>query len=190
MKYRLAGLLLIGATMMGCGLGEECENEAGMVSLNIGDVRLMIDAYEASRTNATSETFGTGVTMACNYRNSLPWNNVTYEDALNACLDAGKRLCTKEEWQAACANTNGASCNANGIQVVATGSMSGCRSQAGAYDMAGNLAEWVEGGYLMGGGFNNQSSELSCSKMDNHGVNNSYATQTTGFRCCQDVSTL
>ena len=185
MKHRIAGLLLISATMMGCGMDEACESEAGMVSLSVGGSTFMIDTYEASRTNATSETAGTGVTMACNYRNSLPWNNVTYEDALNACLDAGKRLCTKEEWKAACTSTSAASCNVDALETSPTGSKSGCRSQVGVYDMNGNVAEWVEGG-----GFRNASSEVSCSQEANYGVNSSYAEQTTGFRCCQYASSL
>ena len=198
MKHQLACLLLICASLMGCSTEETCEAEAGMVTLSANGVKFMIDTYEASRINATSATAGTGVTRACNYGNSLPWNNVTYEDALNACLDAGKRLCTKDEWMAACgaaypygATYQSGVCNdSNGIETSQTGAKSGCKTSAGVYDMSGNVAEWVEGGTLMGGGYNSSSTEVMCTSAKVMGANTTSVSQNMGFRCCMDVSTL
>ena len=141
------------------------------------------------------QTTGLGITIACNTRGVLPWNNVSYEDARIACLEAGKRLCTQQEWQAACGTVYPygnsyqlGTCNdGDGLETSATGAKAGCRSQSGVFDMSGNVAEWVEGGILMGGGYNFAKGDVTCAsakKMSSDGA----VSQTTGFRCCQDVS--
>ena len=76
---------------------------------------------------------------------------ITWFQAQQACTNAGKRLPSNAEWQAAVAGTpdpgpdNGATdCNtANNFFVSPTGSRSGCVSARGAFDMVGNLWEWV-----------------------------------------------
>jgi formylglycine-generating enzyme required for sulfatase activity len=76
---------------------------------------------------------------------------ITWFQALQACTNAGKRLPSNAEWQAAVAGTpdpgpdNGTTdCNtASAFTVSATGSRSGCVSAYGAFDMVGNLWEWV-----------------------------------------------
>jgi formylglycine-generating enzyme required for sulfatase activity len=75
----------------------------------------------------------------------------TWFQAQQACANAGKRLPSSAEWQAAVADTpdpgpdNGATdCNtASAMSVVPAGSRSGCVSADGAFDMVGNLSEWV-----------------------------------------------
>lgn len=192
----IISLFFISLTFSGCDFDEVCDaTEAPMVT--IGD--FSIDAYEASRSNATQDTMGTGVTLACNYKNSVPWSNVTYEDAKNACLDAGKRLCTKEEWLSAC-GAEGAypygdsyqkgTCNDGGVESDPTGK-SGCKSAKNVYDLSGNLREWVEGGSLMGGSYlSSTPEELACSaKAVADPLSFSNITDV-GFRCCKDLSTL
>jgi formylglycine-generating enzyme required for sulfatase activity len=76
---------------------------------------------------------------------------VTWFQAQQACTNAGKRLPSSAEWQAAVAGTPDAGpddgamqCNtASGNHTVATGSRRTCVSSRGAFDMVGNLAEWV-----------------------------------------------
>jgi formylglycine-generating enzyme required for sulfatase activity len=76
---------------------------------------------------------------------------ITWFQAQQACTNSGKRLPSNAEWQAAVAGTpdpgpdNGTTdCNtASAIFVSATGTRSSCVSARGAFDMVGNLWEWV-----------------------------------------------
>ena len=80
-----------------------------------------------------------------------PSSNITWFQAQQACKNACKRLPSNAEWQAAVAGTpdpgpdNGTThCNTFSVlTAVATGSRSGCVSADGAFDMVGNLYEWV-----------------------------------------------
>jgi len=76
---------------------------------------------------------------------------ITWFQAEQACANSGKRLPTSAEWQAAVAGTpdpgpdNGTTdCNtASTFAVAPTGSRKSCVSSRGAFDMVGNLFEWV-----------------------------------------------
>jgi formylglycine-generating enzyme required for sulfatase activity len=77
---------------------------------------------------------------------------VTWFQADQACALSGKRLVTNAEWQWAVAGTpdpgpdNGTTdCNTSltAVDAVNTGSRSNCRSNWGAFDMVGNVDEWV-----------------------------------------------
>jgi len=80
-----------------------------------------------------------------------PSANITWFQAQAACKNARKRLPSNAEWQAAVAGTpdpgpdNGSTdCNTlSAFTAVTTGSRSSCVSADGAYDMVGNLYEWV-----------------------------------------------
>jgi formylglycine-generating enzyme required for sulfatase activity len=81
----------------------------------------------------------------------LPSSCVTWFQAEQACRLVGKRLLTNREWQAVAAGTpdpgdadDGATtCNTKSDAPSLTGSRSACRSSWGAFDMAGNVWEWV-----------------------------------------------
>jgi formylglycine-generating enzyme required for sulfatase activity len=94
------------------------------------------------------------------YAVSLPGETpagfITWFQAQQACKNARKRLPSNAEWQAAVAGTpdpvrisnpdNGTTdCHtaATSLAPVATGSRSGCVSSDGAFDMVGNMDEWV-----------------------------------------------
>jgi hypothetical protein len=76
---------------------------------------------------------------------------ITWFQAQEACANAGKRLPSNAEWQVAANGTpdpgpdNGTTdCNtASTFAVALTGSRSNCVSARRAFDMVGNLYEWV-----------------------------------------------
>jgi formylglycine-generating enzyme required for sulfatase activity len=76
---------------------------------------------------------------------------ITWFQADQACALSGKRLLTNAEWQRAAAGTpdpgtdNGTTnCRINsGLTAVNTGSRLNCKSSWGAFDMVGNVQEWV-----------------------------------------------
>jgi len=79
-----------------------------------------------------------------------PSSLITWFQAQEACANAGKRLPTSAEWQVGANGTpdpgpdNGTTdCNSASERVASTGSRSACVSARGAFDMVGNLEEWV-----------------------------------------------
>jgi len=85
--------------------------------------------------------------------NKMPWRNITQTQAIEACVKAGKRLSTSKEWYAASLGTPdiNSSWGPDDCQVDKnwksqpgeTGSASRCVSSVGAFDMIGNVWEWV-----------------------------------------------
>ena len=83
-----------------------------------------------------------------------PWRFISQSQAIAACAKAGKRLPTGEEWYAASLGTPdpASGWGADDCQVNANwaespgpaGSGKNCVSSAGAYDMIGNVWEWVK----------------------------------------------
>ncbi len=86
---------------------------------------------------------------------AVPWRFISQSQAVNACAKAGKRLPTSEEWYLASLGTpdregnwgnNDCQVNSNWeTQPGLTGRGLDCVSSAGAYDMVGNVWEWVMG---------------------------------------------
>ena len=80
----------------------------------------------------------------------VPSAHITWFQAQEACAGSGKRLPTSAEWQVGADGTpdpgpdnRATDCNSATNVVSATGSRSACISARGAFDMAGNLDEWV-----------------------------------------------
>ena len=71
--------------------------------------------------------------------------------ANQACLLSGNRLLPNREWQGAAAGTpdpgaaddGSTTCVTTGAEPANTGSRSSCKSVWGAFDMIGNVDEWV-----------------------------------------------
>ncbi len=106
------------------------------------------DARCSDNGNACSER-GTKI-FAVSAPGVVPAATITWFQAQQACANVGKRLPTNAEWQMAAAGTpdpgtdNGTSdCNVATQAVVATGSRASCVSNWGAFDMVGNLWEYV-----------------------------------------------
>jgi hypothetical protein len=73
-----------------------------------------------------------------------PSRFITWFQAQQALANSGKRLPTNAEWQQAVAGTpDSTACNTSTGAATSTGANAGCVSRFGAFDMVGNLWEWV-----------------------------------------------
>jgi|GEM_PF-5791572 len=124
----------------------------------------------------------------------VPTTGVTLAQARQACEGRGVRLCTSSEWEKACRGNGGASypygpafrpapCNVSG-DIAAAGSFPDCASRAGAFDMAGNAAEWASDGRVRGGSALDDY-RGRCSKSDARDPEKAY--DDVGYRCCADA---
>ncbi|MCB9538538.1 MAG: SUMF1/EgtB/PvdO family nonheme iron enzyme [Myxococcales bacterium] len=148
---------------------------------------------------------------ACSRPGVLPWADVTWAEADAACAAAGARLCTGAEWAAACGGPDaeafpyGAAyaagvCNdgardadpttpADDDAALPTGALAGC-ARDGAFDLSGNLKEWVADGAdglraVRGGGFESRvAGGLACGQVDDLKVPD-FRHPAVGFRCCR-----
>jgi hypothetical protein len=160
---------------------------------------ICIDRYEASQAPDGSAVSLAGV---------LPWVNISWEWARGACLLAGKRLCTFEEWNAACAGPDhlllpwgreaipGRCANGGGLtEVQTTGSFPECVGwYPGIFDLIGNVAEWTatwadpvdspEGYITRGGTIRGNDGDDCFSGSDTRFPELEYPL--LGFRCCRD----
>lgn len=76
---------------------------------------------------------------------ATPWRYVTRDQAMQLCARVGKRIPTSEEWYALSLGMTDVenTCNVKTQNVSETGSMPSCISPHGAYDLVGNVWEWV-----------------------------------------------
>ncbi|RMH43476.1 MAG: hypothetical protein D6689_05020, partial [Deltaproteobacteria bacterium] len=143
-----------------------------MVHVTAGGLDFWIDAYEASRPDATPSSSGSAEHRACSNPGVKPWRSVTWSQAAAACAAAGKRLCTEAEWQAACEGPSATAypygdayapnaCNGDDYDpdcappdddvCLPSGTAYGCPPPAssacvsafGAFDLSGNVKEWT-----------------------------------------------
>jgi len=141
-----------------------------------------------------------------------PTTLVTWYQAVAVCANAGKHLCTWDEWAEACAEGTGrtypwgeepdgdsrcALAHADGSTswggLVPAGSLAGCRSEAGVYDQVGNAWEWVDLGEFDADGLP-VPGKVGGAWYAGHGAggcpfepNREHAPDfrgTIGFRCC------
>jgi formylglycine-generating enzyme required for sulfatase activity len=159
------------------------------------------------------------VDTRCNYgrdgHEGYPVNCVTFDGAAQYCGFVGGRLCTETEWIAACSGPLGrafpygeafdaGACNVRsnaardaniGADTEPVASRSTCEGGlVGLYDMAGNVAEWVEackGDYckFRGAGYlSNDPIDLfsRCASVCS-GNQKKLKSNVVGIRCCRDA---
>ncbi|MBI5487833.1 MAG: SUMF1/EgtB/PvdO family nonheme iron enzyme [Deltaproteobacteria bacterium] len=157
-----------------------------------------IDRYEAARAPDGHAISIPGV---------IPWTGIAWEWAGGACRLAGKRLCTSDEWGAACGGpddlsypwgnepSSGRCANEALADLQPTGAFPECEGwYPGVFDMIGSVSEWTSTwkdpvggptGYITRGGTIHGNDGDVC-----------YSTSETmpselgdphlGFRCCRD----
>ncbi len=135
-------------------------NDVNDIMVRVGP--LCVDAYEASVWNSPQgggTQYGTSDNYPClkngndcsgpntvtpiyarSEAGRTPSAYITWFQSQQACANSGKRLLTNAEWQMAAAGTLDANCTAGG---GVTGDRPLCVSNWGAFDMAGNVDEWV-----------------------------------------------
>jgi hypothetical protein len=129
---------------------------------------------------------------------TIPRTNVSFDEAGRLCALRGERLCSEREWEEGCRGKGHASypygqsfdptrCNtrSNGGEIAPAGTFLDCRSAAGAYDMSGNVAEWVSSGANRGGSAQSNNPVVRCSTVTR--TPSRAGGPFVGFRCCTDA---
>jgi hypothetical protein len=167
-----------------------CPND--MVQIETIDSKYCIDKYEYP-----------------NKYGELPIASVSFLEAKNFCAKLNRKLCTKEQWELACAQSGQSGltyiysygqtwlpskCNTKDDNLkTGRGTLSGkyndCKNKKGLYDMIGNLAEWVNFdndniGVVIGGSYVTQGSIATCNFTQSYNLTNKY--REIGFRCCKN----
>lgn len=181
-----------GASLLGNAIsslsGGPCPKD--MVYVGTSDGGFCIDTYEAApgkdcpNQNPLSgpDTDGNLSVRSCepvSEDGRLPWRNISRQQAEFACARVGKRLPTNREWyRAALGTPDGTAwgredCNLDSANDSPdkTGSRESCVSPGGAYDMIGNVWEWLEE-TVDKGTFENRilPAEGYITSIDEHGV--------------------
>ena len=126
----------------------------GSAPVTIDGKILCVDLYEASPSkecpnaqlsNAlqSEQNATANGCYAASVAGVTPWNYISLPQAQRVCASAGKRLPTSNEWYHIALGTNPESCTIHMSTVSTTGN-TGCVSGAGAYDVVGNVWEWVD----------------------------------------------
>jgi formylglycine-generating enzyme required for sulfatase activity len=141
-----------------------CPKEMVLIPFAKGD--FCLDIYEASAQDDCSYVDPESQTetrinlddpgcVPVSLKGNIPWRNISQDQASRACAKAGKRLATNQEWLQASQGTpdllggwEEIDCQVDSnwkTQPGLSGTGDQCISSFGAYDMIGNVWEWVEG---------------------------------------------
>lgn len=206
MKFStLVAVACAGAALSACARGP-CPDDMARVE----GLRTCIDRWESSAAQDGKGAIGAAVSMP----GAIPADYVSWEDANASCRAAGKRLCSSDEWLAACRGPAGrrypygddldvGRCNINQygkkagkLEKRPAGSLAGCDNGRGVMDLSGNVWEWTSTAdtagalrQLWGGGFANDNvdNELTCGFRKPLYQPKNQRHSGIGYRCCRDV---
>ncbi len=135
--------------VLGCG--------EGAVEFVSNDRVLCVDVFEASahpscptpdpQTALESEkNLATASCIPQSVSGQKPWRFINLSQAQRACAAAGKRLLSSDEWYRVALGTNPETmdCHLKRGNEPRTTQENTCKSTAGAYDMVGNVWEWID----------------------------------------------
>jgi formylglycine-generating enzyme required for sulfatase activity len=149
-----------------CNGSEKPCHEVAPAAFEVDQTEVTVAAYRACVDAGACSEVST-ISVLCNWdapaSEALPVNCITWPQAVAYCEWVGKRLCTEAEWELAARGTDGrrypwgngdptcelavfkdgehAGCGTDSTWAV--GSLPDGASPFGAFDMAGNLSEWV-----------------------------------------------
>jgi formylglycine-generating enzyme len=203
----------------------------GMVSLG----SFCIDRFEASLVDEMGGSLspyqnpGATLAFAVSIAGAIPQGYISGDQAADACAAAGKRLCTDDEWLAACRGPDehvypygdalelgrcndhravhpavelfmtedpsiysmldDACLNQLEDSLAPTGAFAGCVTDAGAFDLMGNLHEWMSdpAGTFRGGFYVDTMINGPGCLYVTTAHNTAHWDYSTGFRCCAEL---
>jgi len=168
-------------------------------------------AHQGGGNDTVLTTDGSTTASATEALGVYPATRVSWYQATAACANAGKRLCSIDEWEFACrgpsaltypygATVDDAACagffSFPTEKPMRTGGLATCGSAFGVYDLSGNVEEWTAtaverqvGGpvrndrAVRGGGFHSNAHALACAGPEFHTPPGAQRDDL-GFRCC------
>lgn len=137
-----------------------------------------------------------------NIKGENPQFEVGYEQAEKLCADAGKRLCTSDEWERACKGPKSfiysygdaydpEFCGAGLDDPYKSGTKAQCRSEWGVFDLSGGFREWTstqpkKGRAVVKGGQKSAPEKgTRCATTTDESTG--FTDKSISFRCCRDV---
>ncbi len=139
--------------------------KTGSAPIRIEGATICVDLYEASPSSEcphselsnmlqSEQNATTQNCYAASVANASPWNFISLPQAQRMCASAGKRLPSSKEWYQIALGTSPDQCIIAGEGTKNTGNES-CVSSVGAYDVIGNVWEWVDEN-VVGNSFDNR----------------------------------
>ncbi|RKH55458.1 SUMF1/EgtB/PvdO family nonheme iron enzyme, partial [Corallococcus llansteffanensis] len=197
------------------GLGASLNCPAGMLPVSGGSFKKGSSKEDQQSFRSSDESLLASVPVESfcvdefefpNKQGRKPRVSVNWLDAKGLCVEAGKRLCTENEWEKACKGPGNArfstgdslassACNTGTAEgtpgaLAAAGQFGECRFNFGPSDMSGNAAEWTSTPFpgsdddmtIKGGSFDSPSDTSRCAARKRGAT--SHKDANLGFRCC------